>query len=95
MPAYVVADIEVKDPERYAAYMKVGPATVAQYGGRFLARGGTATALEEGWAPKRLVVIAFPDRAAALRWWDSQEYRAARKLREGAAVWKATLVDGL
>lgn len=95
MPAYVVVEVTVTDPERYAAYVKAGTPLVAQHGGRFVVRGGPVEGLEGAWSPQRLVVLEFPDRAAARRWYHSPEYTAARKLREGAAVWRGVLVEGV
>lgn len=94
MKAYVVIDVDVSDRERYQRYMKEGETSVAAHGGRFIVRGGAATTLEAGWAPKRMAIIEFADRAAAQRWWDSPEYGQARATRHGAASFRAVLVDG-
>ncbi|MCA1813255.1 MAG: DUF1330 domain-containing protein [Halobacteriales archaeon] len=88
-------DVDVHDAERYRAYLELGQAAVAQHGGRFLVRGGAPEPLEGSWAPKRFVVIEFPDRAAAKRWFDSPAYRKAREARKGAATWEAVVVDGV
>lgn len=94
MPAYVVAQIEVTDPARYAKYMELGGASVLKHGGRFVVRGGGAEGLEGAWLPKRMAVIEFPSRAAAKAWWDSADYQHARTFRLGAARFEAVLVDG-
>ncbi len=60
MPAYVFANIEVTDPVLYEEYRKGVPATIAQYGGRYVARGGAAEGLEGGYAPQRVVILEFP-----------------------------------
>lgn len=95
MPAYVVIEADVRDPVRYEAYKKAGDAALAKHGGRFLARGGSPESLEGDWNPERVVIIEFADRAAARRWYDSPEYHDARKLREGAARFRAVLFDGV
>lgn len=95
MPAYVVIDVTVTDPVRYESYKSQGGLATAKYGGRFLARGGASETLEGGWSPKRLVVVEFPDSAAAKRWYDSPEYGEARKARAGAAEFRAVVVDGV
>ena len=46
MPAYVINDMVVTDPELFERYKQLSPPTVAQYGGRFLARGGQVENLE-------------------------------------------------
>ena len=56
MPAYVIADIDVHDPERYEDYKAGSPASIAEFGGRFVARGGAVEALEGDWEPRFLLV---------------------------------------
>jgi uncharacterized protein (DUF1330 family) len=43
MPAYVLVHIDVKDPEPYEEYKKMAPASIAQYGGRYIVRGPTCS----------------------------------------------------
>ena len=95
MPAYVFANIEVTDPELYEEYRKRVPATIAQYGGRYIARGGAAEGLEGGYAPKRVVILEFPSMERAKAWWDSPEYRPLRALRQRASRGDLLLVEGL
>ena len=84
MPAYVIADVKVSDPERYREYMALSPAAIEAAGGRFLMRGGAHEVLEGNWQPSRLVMAEFPDMAAARAFYDSAQYRAARAKRAGA-----------
>jgi uncharacterized protein (DUF1330 family) len=65
MPAYVIADADVQDPERYERYRAVSPDAIAAGGGRFIARGGEVVVLEGDWRPKRLVLLEFEDVEAA------------------------------
>ena len=53
MTAYVIADVTVTNPEAYAAYRPLAAASIAQYGGKFIARGGAVEPLEGGWSPGR------------------------------------------
>lgn len=94
MTAYVIAEIDVHDPAAYQAYVAAAPATIAQYGGTYRARGGAAEAFE-GAAPKRTVVLEFPNADAARRWYHSPEYQAAKKLRAGCATGRLVVVEGL
>ena len=57
MSAYVIVDVDVTDPEGYKEYAKLATATVALYGGRYLARGGSNETLEGDWHAKRLVIL--------------------------------------
>jgi uncharacterized protein (DUF1330 family) len=95
MSAYVVVDVRSADPERAARYREMSGPTVERHGGRFLARGGEIRVLEGGWVPERLVVIEFSSVEAAQAWFDSEDYRQARSVREGAGVWRMVAVDGV
>jgi uncharacterized protein (DUF1330 family) len=94
MPAYVLGDIRVTDPEQYDEYRALAGPSVAQYGGRYLVRGGESEVIEGDRVPGRLVVLEFDDTDAAHRWYDSEEYRVARAAREHAAVVSMIFVDG-
>ena len=95
MAAYVIAETDVHDPERYERYRAASPGAIAAGGGRFIARGGELAVLEGDWQPKRLVLVEFDDLGAARRWYDSPQYREARRLREGAATLRIVAVEGL
>jgi len=88
-------EAEVTDPEGYERYKAASPGAVAAAGGRYLARGGELDVLEGDWRPPRLVVLEFEDLAAARRWYDSERYREARRLREGAARMRMVAVQGV
>src|SRR5215204_325331 len=62
--AFVIANIDVKDPVRYQDYIKMSPVSIAKFGGRFVARGGKTEVLEGNWVPKRLVLLEFPSLSA-------------------------------
>ena len=95
MAAYVINDMVVTDPARFEDYKKLSPATVAQYGGRFLARGGRVEPLEGGWSPERLVIIEFPSVEQARAWADSPEYAPAKHLRQETASSRMIVVEGM
>ena len=95
MPAYVIVDIEVTDPVLYADYAKAAGATVEQFGGRYLVRGGKAEALEGAADPKRVVILEFPTYERAKAWWESVEYRGPKGIRQLAAVSDTLIVEGV
>ena len=95
MPAYVIVETNVSDPERYERYKEAAPPAVAAYGGRYVARGGELAVFEGDWDPARVVILEFPDLETAKRWYASEEYGAARTLREGAARLNIVAVEGL
>jgi uncharacterized protein (DUF1330 family) len=95
MTAYVIIQPDITDPEKYAQYTAAAPGAVAAGGGSFLVRGGEVAVLEGDWHPDRLVVIEFEDIEAANRWYESEVYQEAKKLREGAAGFHAIVVQGV
>ena len=94
MPAYVIVETDVTDPEQYEHYKAAASDAVAAGGGRYLARGGELAVLEGDWQPPRLVILEFEDLAAARRWYDSELYQQARRRREGAAHLRMVAVQG-
>jgi uncharacterized protein (DUF1330 family) len=95
MPAYIVVNIEVHDPHRYEEYKALAPASIAAHGGRYLARGGPAEALEGAYQPRRFVILEFPTVERARSWWACAEYARAKALRQAAATTDMILVEGL
>ncbi len=94
MPAYVIADVQVTDPAAYEPYRPLAAASIARFGGRFIVRGGKADLLEGEPPPERIVVIEFPDAEAAGRWYHSEEYQSALKIRQSASRGRLILVEG-
>ena len=74
MPAYVIANVEVTDPELFAEYRELVLPTVNAYGGKYIARGGRAELLEGDRDPNRTVIIEFPSLEQAKAWHGSEEY---------------------
>jgi uncharacterized protein (DUF1330 family) len=95
MAAYVLANIEVTDPVTYEGYRNGVSATIAQYGGRYLARGGAVEALEGAFVPKRFVILEFPSVAAAKTWYGSPEYAPLLALRKRASKGDLFIVEGM
>jgi uncharacterized protein (DUF1330 family) len=95
MSAYVVVQVDVKDPVRYEAYKKLVPPSLEKYGGRFVVRGGQVHTMEGTWAPKRFVLVQFPSVEQATAWWASPEYAEAKALRQATAESQLIIVEGL
>ena len=95
MTAYVIVDIEVHDPLGYEEYKKLAPAAVELYGGKYLARGGKTETLEGDWAPSRLVILQFESSEQAKKWWDSDEYREARAMRQKTTNSQMVVIEGV
>jgi uncharacterized protein (DUF1330 family) len=95
MAAYVVVDITVQDPKTYEEYRRLAPPSIAQYGGRYIVRGGETSILEGDWSPARLVILEFPTVDAARAWWASPEYAEAKSLRQQCASADMIVVAGM
>jgi uncharacterized protein (DUF1330 family) len=94
MPAYILAEIQVTDAAAYEPYRPLAAASIARFGGRYLVRGGKADLFEGAPEPERMVVIEFPDADSARRWYNSEEYQAALKIRLAASRGRVMLVEG-
>ncbi len=95
MAAYLIADVEITDSVGYEEYRQKVPATIAAYGGRYLARGGAVQVLEGTWSPKRCVVVEFPSMAQFKAWWSSPEYQPLRALRARTTNSHLVVTEGL
>ena len=95
MPAYIIVEINITDPAGYEEYRRLGPPTVAAYGGKFVVRGGTIEVLEGDWSPKRLVVLEFESADRAKQWWSSQEYSIPKQIRQKTSLTNMIVVEGV
>lgn len=93
MTAYVVNEIWVTEADRFQTYAVQAPATLAPFGGRYMARSGATHAIE-GEPPGRIVILEFPDRAAALAWRASDAYQAILPIRDATSTSRVYVVDG-
>lgn len=95
MPAYVIVEVNILDQELYNEYKKLTPATIKEYGGKFIVRGPEIEILEGQWPEGRLVIIEFPSVEIAKDWWNSPGYTAAKTLRQRAAITNMIIVKGI
>ncbi len=95
MTAYVVAQIDVTDPEAFAKYREKVPESVARHGGRYKARGGDLSVLEGDQPYSRVVIIEFDDAEAARRWYGSEDYAPLIALRRSASDGTVLIVEGV
>lgn len=95
MSAYLIADVEVTEPEAYRAYAEAFDAILALFDGRILVVGGKPEAIEGEWIPHRLVILEFPSADHAKRWHSSPEYAEIAPIRQKNAITHyLTLVEG-
>ena len=95
MSAYVVIEILVNNPEGYEEYKILAPPTIGAYGGKYIARGGSAENLEGDWQPNRIVILEFESVEKAKEWIDSEEYQEAKAMRHKYATSKTIVVEGV
>jgi uncharacterized protein (DUF1330 family) len=92
--AYMIAQIDVTNPQQYGEYAKLSPDIIAKYGGRFIARAGRTVTLEGPAARSRVVIIEYPSFERAQAFFNSPEYQKIKKLRDGAANAQFIVVEG-
>ena len=93
--AYIIANVTVTDPAQYEDYKKWSSAAMQAHGAEVCVRGGQVEVLEGDWAPERLVILKFPSIEAAKAFDASPEYGKARAARQGAAVMRMIVVEGV
>jgi uncharacterized protein (DUF1330 family) len=92
---YVISEVEVLDEQRVDTYRELAAASIAHYGGLYLARGRRPNAVEGAWpAERRMVIVEFPSMPEAQRWYASPEYAEALKLRKDVLDRRLLFVDG-
>ena len=95
MAAYVIATIEVADPVNFEVYRGQVPATIEQYGGKYLVRGGEVEVVEGDQPARRTVVLEFASMEQARGWYYSDEYAGPRELRIKSTISNVMIVDGV
>ena len=95
MSAYLIANVDVKDTEKFKDYSKAIPSVLKQFGGKLLVRGGDFEICEGNWNPKMLVVVEFESMQKAKQFYNSPEYKALIDLRQSSAYTELVFVDGL
>jgi len=95
MSAYVIVEVDIKDPARYEEYKKLALPAVKLYGGKYLARGGRVEKLEGAQDPKRVVILEFESIERVKQWWNSDEYTPIKKIRHETAESRMIVLEGL
>jgi uncharacterized protein (DUF1330 family) len=93
--AYIIAEVQVTDPEAYKPYIPKSAQIIAQYGGQYLARGGKTEALEGAEPAGRVAIVQFPSMAELQKFWNSPEYREAAPIRRGASTSRLLVIEGV
>ena len=94
MSAYFVCTMTVRDPVTYRRYTALTPATLARHGGKFLTRGEETVTTEGETFTERMVLLEFPDKAAALAWYNDADYQSASAFRRASSTGRMILQEG-
>jgi uncharacterized protein (DUF1330 family) len=95
MAAYLIATIDVKDPAAYEDYKARVPVLIRKHGGEYLVRGGKTVVAEGNWKPSRIVILRFPDLAAAQNFYNDPDYEPLKALRQRASNGNIVFVEGV
>ena len=96
MPAYVIGQLNIHDPEAYQAYLDGFMPSFQRHGGELLATSRSETEILEGsWAKPRTVIMRFPSVRDAKAWHDDPDYAELAKIRHQTASTNLVVVDGI
>lgn len=95
MAAYMIVNLEVKDPQAFEEYRAAVPALIRKHGGEYLVRGGALEVIEGNWKPSRMVVFRFPSRDAIHAFFADPEYQPLLAIRQRAAYSEIVAADGV
>ena len=95
MAAYIISDVTIHDEASARGYREHAAHSIAQHGGKYLARAGAIEVLEGTWSPRAVIIVEFPDMERARAWYRSAEYAEALKFRDAALSRDLILVDGV
>jgi uncharacterized protein (DUF1330 family) len=93
--AYILANVTVTNPVQYEEYKKWSSAAMQAHGAEICIRGGAVEHVEGDWMPDRMVLLKFPSLQAARAFNSSPEYSKARAARQGAAIMRMVIVEGV
>jgi uncharacterized protein (DUF1330 family) len=93
--AYIIANVRVTNPAQYEEYKKFSTLAMQAHGAEVCVRGGAVEVIEGDWRPDRVVILKFPSLEKAKAFDASPEYAKARAARQGAAIMRMVVVEGL
>ena len=95
MSAYAIFDVDIRDMDKYRAFMAGAKPAIEAAGGKYLARGGAHEVLEGDWKPRRLVLLEFPSMAAFRTFYLGPSYTELRAIRDACSSARLVAVEGL
>ena len=91
---YLMANLRVNDPEIFAEFSSVALPLIEKYDGKLLARGPNADR-HEGTVSGVVTLIEFESKAAAENFYFSDEYKAAKAIRDKGVDTDLMIIEGL
>ncbi len=95
MTVYIVAQLKFTDVAAYRRYQAAFADVFRRFDGRVLAADENVVRLEGEWEGDKLVLMSFPDEAAARRFMNDTDYQAISRDRHAGAETVSLLVHGL
>jgi uncharacterized protein (DUF1330 family) len=95
MSAYVIFDVEIRDPARHQDFVKGVKPAIDAAGAKYLARGGAHKVYEGDWEPRRIVVLEFPSVAACEEFYNGPVYQGLKAVRDECSSARLVSVEGL
>ena len=95
MSAYMIVNVDVRDAVAYDEYKANVPGLIRKHGGEYLVRGGKFAVVEGNREPSRLVILRFPDMAAAQGLYNDPDYQPLKAVRQRASETEIVMVEGL
>jgi uncharacterized protein (DUF1330 family) len=95
MAAYVISEIEPRDPVLFERYRALAPAAIARHGGRYLVRGGASEVVEGGPPARMIVILEFPSMTQVKAWYGSADYAEARAISRKALKRRLIFIEGV
>ena len=91
---YMIFNININNPDNYKEYVEKVKPIAEKYGGEYIVRGGESMVIEGKWEYPRTVIIKFPSYEKALEFYNSDEYKPIKKIRQDNAVSNAIIIEG-
>lgn len=95
MATYVIFDVEIRDPAQFQVFMTGVKPALEAVGARYLARGGAFEVHEGDWAPRRIVILEFPDHASWTAFYTGPVYQGLKVIRDACSSARLVSVDGV
>lgn len=95
MVAYVIFDVDIRDPKQYQEFMSGVKPALERAGGKYLARGGAHKVYEGDWQPRRIVLLEFPSIAAFEAFYSGATYQGLKSIRDACSSARLVGLEGL